>query len=160
MQLAGFARDGDARAELTRLDCGPVGELCPGDSGGEAEVVLDPGRRASLATSCDGIEHDGAQSLRRAVDGGGQARWTGAHHDEVDNLLLRAVCAQAGGLGQFSVAGVSQHLVVAHQHDRKRVRRDAELSDERLGDRVALDVDEPVRQSVAGREGAQPLGVR
>src|SRR6476619_8244818 len=50
VQLAGFARDGDARAELARLDCGPLGELCPGDSGGEAEVVLDPGRRASLAT--------------------------------------------------------------------------------------------------------------
>ena len=58
----------------SRLACceGPVRELVSGHARGEAEVVLDPGRRAGLAAGCLALDHDRLEALRGAVHGGGQ----------------------------------------------------------------------------------------
>ena len=45
-------RESRPRAELVRLDRGALGELGSRDAGREAEVVLDPGRRARLSARC------------------------------------------------------------------------------------------------------------
>ena len=75
--------DEDLRPQPPGLLQGPAGELVAGHARREAEVVLDPGRRAGLAAGRLPLDHDRPQALRRAVHGGGQARGPGADDDRV-----------------------------------------------------------------------------
>ena len=61
------ARDEDLGAEPPRLLQRAARELVAGDAGREAEVVLDPRRRAGLPARRLALDHDRAQTLRRAV---------------------------------------------------------------------------------------------
>ena len=69
-----------------RLDGGARGEVLAGDAVWEARVVLDPRARARLAADGDGVEADGAQTLRGAVDRRRQAGRAAADHDEVEDV--------------------------------------------------------------------------
>ena len=77
------AGDEDLGAEPPRLLQRAAGELVARHPGGEAEVVLDPRGGAGLAAGRLALDHDRAQALRRAVDGGRQARRPGADDDRV-----------------------------------------------------------------------------
>ena len=64
--------DEDLGAEPARLLEGTARELVARDAGREAEVVLDPGRRAGLAAGRLPLDDDRPQALRRSVHGRGQ----------------------------------------------------------------------------------------
>ena len=66
------ARDEDLGAEPPRLLQRAARELVAGHAGREAEVVLDPRRRAGLAAGRLALDHDRAQPLGRAVHRGGE----------------------------------------------------------------------------------------
>ena len=68
-------------AEAARLIGRAAGEVRAAQAGGEAEVVLDPAGLAGLAAGRLALDHDRAQALRRAVDGGGQTRRAAADDD-------------------------------------------------------------------------------
>ena len=95
LELAGHE---DLGAEPAGLLERAAGELVAGDAVGEAEVVLDPRRRAGLAARRLALDDERAQALRRAVDRGGEARGPGADDDRVvaGVLGLRAEVEQVG----------------------------------------------------------------
>jgi hypothetical protein len=79
-----LGRHVDPRAELLGLDLGALGELGAGDARREAEVVLDPRRRARLAAGGDALQRDRGQTLRRAVDARGEPGRPGSDDVAVD----------------------------------------------------------------------------
>jgi len=152
-------RHAEHRAEFPGLDDRPVGQVGAGDAGGEAEVVLDPGRGAGLPAGGDRVDRQGLQPFGGAVDRGGQAGRARADDEQVAGRVRWDRGAQPDRLSQLGVRGFAQHLVAAPDHHLGLLRLDAEAAYElvRLG--VGLQVDPPVRQPVARGELAQPPGV-
>ncbi len=71
------------------LDKGAVGELGSADTLREAEVVLNPRARPSLAAYRLALDDKGRQTLGGGVDSGGETGWAGADDNYVVELLLR-----------------------------------------------------------------------
>jgi hypothetical protein len=67
---------------------------------------------------------------------------------------------QADGRGQFRVARIAEHALTVQDHDRRVLRTDAELLEQRFRVSVVLEVQPPGGQPVACREVAQPARVR
>ena len=105
------AGDEDLRAEPARLLERAAGELVAGHAGREAEVVLDPRRRAGLAAGRLALDDDRAQPLRRAVHRRGEAGGAGADDDRV---VLRGarLGAEAEQLGDPAEARPDHGLAV------------------------------------------------
>ena len=123
------AGDEDLGAESLCLLEGAYRERFSGHTGGEAEVVLDLGRRAGLATGCLALDHDRLEALGGAVHGRGQPG--GATADD-HGVVLRCL-----GLGL----------------DLEQLRDTAEL-----GPHHCLPIDDPERGVVAlCRQIAPPL---
>jgi hypothetical protein len=80
---SGTSRYDELGTEAFALHHGTIGELGPADAGREAQVVLDPGRGASLATSSLAVQDNRRQALRRAIDCGRQTGRTGTDDDQV-----------------------------------------------------------------------------
>ena len=97
------AGDEDLGAEPLGLLERPVRELVPGHARREAEVVLDPGRRARLAAGRLALDHDRLEALRRAVHGRGQPRGAGAddHGVVLRRLRLGLDLEQLGDAAQL-----------------------------------------------------------
>ena len=85
--------DEDLGAEPPRLLQRAARQLVAGHAGREAEVVLDPRRRAGLAAGRLALDHDRAQPLRRAVHRGGQPRGPGADDRPCRTRRRPARCA-------------------------------------------------------------------
>ncbi len=118
------ARGEDLGAELDGLPAGPVGELGAGHAVGEAEVVLDPRRLAGLAAGRLPLDQQGAQPLRRAVDGGAETGRPATDDDEV--VEVRGRCGrQADGGRHLGRGGRHQRLSLRRDHQRQPVRADA-----------------------------------
>jgi hypothetical protein len=83
------------RSEFARLGDSAAGELGSGDAGGEAEVVLDPARGACLPAEHGAFDDECVESLRRAVYGRAESRWTTAYHQQVDLFARRELPADA-----------------------------------------------------------------
>ena len=86
------ARDEDLGAEPPRLLERAARELVAGDARREAEVVLDPRRRAGLAARGLALDDDRPQPLRRAVHRGGEPGRAGADDHRVVLGVLPARC--------------------------------------------------------------------
>ena len=86
--LRGLVDAGDDGAELARLQRRAPGEVGAGETGGEAEVVLDASARARLAARGEALDHQGAETLGGGVDGSGQPGRTAAEHDDVEALSV------------------------------------------------------------------------
>ena len=93
-------------AEAPRLLQRAARQLVAGDARGEAEVVLDPRRRAGLAAGRLALDHDRAQALRRPVHGGGQPRRPAAddHRVVLGRGRLGAQPEQLGDLARAAAA--------------------------------------------------------
>ena len=78
---------GRTRAELARLGDRAAGEVVAGDARREAEIVLDPPRRAGLPAQRRALHDERVETLRGAVDRGAEARRPTADHEEVDLLV-------------------------------------------------------------------------
>ena len=122
-----LAGEDDRRAELPRLDRRPLRELPAGEARGEAQVVLDPGRRCRLPAGGDRFQRHRREPLRRAVDRGGETRRPGADHEQVGHRFHPPRPAQPERRCQLRVRGVPQHDLAAADHDRRLLGRDLEL---------------------------------
>ena len=131
-----------SRAELARLDDGAARELGSGDAGGEAEVVLDPARRAGLPAQGAALDDERLEPLRRAVHGGAQARGPAADHHEVDLFPAREHPSDPERARHLADRGRSQLGATGQAHDRRRAVR-----------RLVAPVE---RQAVAAREVEHP----
>ena len=80
-------RDGELGAEFGRLGEGAAGERLAGNAGREAEIILDPRRRARLAAERARVEHEHRQAFGRAIDRGGEAGGPGADDRHVIDLV-------------------------------------------------------------------------
>ena len=67
-----------SRPELRPPGPCPLGQLAAGDPGREAEIVLDPGRRAGLTAGGDRVDPLDVEALRGRVEGGGEPGGPGA----------------------------------------------------------------------------------
>ena len=76
-----------AAPNFSRLHHRPLGQLRARDAGREAEVVLDPRRRARPARRWRRRRARRSQALGGAVDGGGEPGRAGADDDEVAHRL-------------------------------------------------------------------------
>ena len=75
--------------EFLGLPARSVRELVAGDAVGEAQVVLDAGTLPGLTAGGGALDQHGLESLRGAVDGGGQPGRSAADHDKVVEVLRR-----------------------------------------------------------------------
>ena len=140
----------EARVELSRLRDGAAGQLVAGDPGREAEVVLDPPRRARLAAESGPVDHQRLEAFRGAVDGGAQAGGAGADHEQVDlfpGAELEADPERARDLPGRRV----MELGAARKPDQRQARL-VELRDQRRRSRIVVGVTPAERQAVAAGE--------
>ncbi|BCB92006.1 hypothetical protein Psuf_093190 [Phytohabitans suffuscus] len=103
----------DPYAELERLDHRQAGQVLAADPLREAEVVFDAGALRGLAAEAGAVQQHGGEPLGRPVDGGGQPRRAGAHHDQVDRASVGPV-GQAEHLGQRPGGRAPQRRTVDH----------------------------------------------
>ncbi len=87
----------------------PLGELTSGDSGREADVILDPRARSGLAAGSDHIHSDCLQAFRGPVDGGCQASRSAADDDEVEEPPRKAAYGKAKKFGQRRRIGLMKN---------------------------------------------------
>ena len=147
-----------ARVELARLCDGAAGQLGARDPGREAEVVLDPPRRAGLAAERGAFDDQRLETLGRGVDRRPEARRTAADHDDVDLLASRELEPDTERAGELAARRVSQ-LGAAGEHHERKFRR-CELLDQLrcvgvVGVlRIAPDVGKPVASQRTPRAAA------
>ena len=101
----------------------------------------------------------GHEPFRGAVDGSGQAGRPGTDDDEVAQPPRGPLGAAADERRELGDAGIAQDTV-APDHDRGLGRTDAQPAQQGLRASLRIEVDEPVRQAVAGRELPQRAGAR
>ena len=116
--------DEDLGAEPARLLQRAARQLVARHARREAEVVLDPRRRAGLAAGRLALDHDRAQALRRAVHGRGQPGGPGADDHRVV-LGRRRLGAEAEQLGHPAELRPHHGLAVDDADRRAVVRRPA-----------------------------------
>ena len=100
---ADFDRGDELGPEFQGLEIAAIGQIRPGQSGGESHVILDPRAGPRLATRAEPVEDDGGQPLGGAVDGRREARRTGSDDDQVEwlgaNRTLQAQTLRQPGDG-------------------------------------------------------------
>jgi hypothetical protein len=132
-----------------------------GDAGREAEVVLDPGRRAGPAAERALVEHQHREALGSGVDRGREAGGAGADHGDVVDRPLVEVGGDAEADAGLGVGRPLQHRAVRADHQRQLLRQDAEALDDRAAALVGRCVEHGVGVAVAGEKALQAheLGV-
>ena len=108
------------RAELPRLGDRAAGELGSGDAGREAEVVLDPARRARLPAERGALDDQRVQALGGAVDRRAESRRPAADDQQVDLLARRELAADAERARHLTRRGRAQLRAARQAHDRRR----------------------------------------
>ena len=96
---ANLDRGDELGPEFQGLEVAPVGQIRPGQSGGESHVVLDPRAGPRLTARAEPVEDDGGQPLGGTVDGRGEAGRPGADDHQVERLGAD-LTLQAEALGQ------------------------------------------------------------
>ena len=110
--------NGDARAELVRLQDGAIGQFAAGNAGGKSQIIFDPHAAAGLAARRRAFQDDRVQSFGGAIDRGGQPRRSRADDGEIVNHLFHRP-ADADLLGQLAVRGVAQKQHARAGDDRR-----------------------------------------
>ncbi|MCY1223705.1 hypothetical protein D9M72_358430 [compost metagenome] len=119
MQCLDLQRDGDMRAELQRLHERAPGQRLPGDAGGKAKIVLDPGTRARLPARRAAIDHRHRQAFGRGIHGRGQPGRPGADHHHVIDVGRIELRQQPQARSQLPFVRRAQHAAVGADHQRE-----------------------------------------
>ena len=123
--------------ELARLGDRARGQLVAADSGGKAEVVLDPAGQPCLAAERGALRDQRVEPLGGGVDRSCEARRTGADDQEV-NLLARCEVEPHPERAQQLAVGRPVQLFSARQaHERQRPAARRGLSRQLYGSRFA-----------------------
>ncbi len=110
--------------ELQGLEVAPIGQVRPGQAGGEPHVVLDPRAGPGLAARPEPVEDDGGQPLGGAVDGRREPGRAGADDHQVERLGAD-LPLQAEALGQPGDRRPRRPRAPVAGHERQLVGRDA-----------------------------------
>ena len=145
---------------LSRLEHGALGEFGAGDAGGEAEVVLDAGRRARPGRRWP-------SPRPRSCSRPSEAAYTAAASPAgPEPTMRRSPRPSSDGRGGRPMSRASSALLGLRSRVVSRQMTSGvssgptrEAAQQRLGLLVRLQVDPAVRQPVAGGELAQPPGV-
>jgi hypothetical protein len=154
-----LVRDRNLDPEFLRLVVGARHQRHPGDAGRKAEIVFDPGRGAGLPAEGAAVEHQGGESFRAGIDGGGEACGPGAHDRHVIEAVRIDRPQQADATGQLGLARIAQQLSVRTQHDRQLPGVDVKAIDQRPRLRIGLGIETLMRMAVAAQETLQPQHV-
>ena len=112
---------GGAGAELPRLRDRPGRELGAADPGREAEVVLDPARRARLAAEPAALDDERVEPLGRSVDGRAETRRAAADDHEVDLLARSELEPDAERPRHLAGRRIAQLRAAGQPHQRQLV---------------------------------------
>ncbi len=106
-------------AELLRLVEGARHECHAADASWEAEVVLDPRRRARLTSERASVEHDHGEALRGPVDGGTETCRPGSHDGDVVQPRRIDRVDEAKATREVDVTRVVEDAAVRAEDDRQ-----------------------------------------
>ncbi len=147
-----FAGQNHLGLEPFRLPEGSLGEVSPGESVLEPEVVLDAGALPGLSARRAALDDHRLQSLGRAVHRAGETGRTSADDAQVvEGLVGGGVQVESGG--ELSRRRRAQGIAVGEEHERqlsggRRVRR----LPQRLRLLVVINVEPRVGDVVAGEK--------
>ena len=155
---ANLDRGDELGPELQGLEVAPVGQVRPGQSGGESHVILDPRAGPRLTTRAEPVEDDGGQPLGGTVDGRRESGRTGSDDHQVEwlgaNLTL-----QAQALGQPGDRGARRSRAPVAGDERQLIRADPQRLQSGLSLRL-VGVDPGMRHLVLVEELADDRHVR
>ena len=152
-------RRDEPRPELDRLQHRRPGQLAAGDPAREAEVVLDPRRRAGLPSQRDVLDDDDIESLGGPVDGGGQAGRPGADDQEIATRLAgQPERSRPTAAARSRVVGRVRTASSSGDHGRSRLRERARRGDLAPRGRVRAQ-HRPIGHVIALGELLQPVHV-
>ena len=138
--------------ELLRLRERPVRQVLAGDPHREAEVVLDPGARAGLATGRGRLHDQDVQSLRRAVHRRRQPGRSRTDDDQVPHVGPIDRVVEAQRVGDLLRARVSEHDVAATNHNGHVSGAHLKAIEQLFDSDVVVEVDHRVRVPVSGEK--------
>ena len=113
-----------------------AGQLGAADPGREAEVVLDPPRRARLAAERGALDDQRVESLGGAVDRRGESGGAAADHEQVDLLARRELAADPERARDLAGRWATQLGAAREPHERQARR--VEPGDQRGRCRVVV----------------------
>ena len=111
--------------ELQGLEVAAVGQVRPGEPGGEPHVVLDPRAGAGLAARAEAVEDDRGQPLGGTVDGRGEARRARPRRSPGRTARCGSGASGRGTRPAGSPWGAAPRAPVAG-HERQLIRLDAQ----------------------------------
>ena len=118
---ADLDRGDELGPELQGLEVAPVGQVRPGQSGGESHVVLDPRAGPGLTARAEPVEDDGGQPLGGTVDGRREAGRPGPDDHQVERLGAD-LTLQAQALGQPGDRGARRARAPVAGDERQLIR--------------------------------------
>ena len=149
----------DLGSELLRLIVGTGHERHAADAGRKAEIVLDAGGSAGLATEGAAVEHQDREPFGGGIDGSGQSGRAGPHDGDVIDLVRVDRAHETDAAGEFDLARVMQKLPARAHDNRQSGGIEMELLDQRAGLFVRLGVEALMRMAVAAQEVSKPQHV-
>ena len=90
------------------------------------------------------------------INGGGEARWSGANDSNVIDTTWIDGPHQAKATRQFILARIAQELPAWTENDRQLGRIDVEAFDQRLGRSVGFGIEQLVRLTIAAQKTLKP----
>ena len=118
LQADGGLREHQVRAEHPGLLARLAGELMPADAMREARVIADHRAASGLPAGNGLLDHHRLQAFGCGIDGGGQARRSRSHDDDIARADVGAD-APAGRLDNLGERRLGQRVVVVADHDRQ-----------------------------------------
>ena len=109
----------DLRTKLGGLAERAAGQGLSRNTGGKAEVILDPSRGAGLPANRPCVEHQDCQALGCRVDGCRKSRRPSSNHGHVVNGRRVEVRCQAEAHASLSLARPLEHLATWADHQRQ-----------------------------------------
>ena len=145
-------------AEFLGLQNGAVCEVGTGNTGREAEVVLDLRGCAGLSSRRGRVDHDGGQPFRRCVHGRSQSRRTATDdHQVVDPLRERP--SDSDEVGQCPSRGIPQQRLRSEDDHRRVGLGEPEALQQCAYLRVMIHIDPGERHLVPGKEVTDAEGI-
>src|ERR1700722_14835372 len=103
-------RDSHLDAKLLRLVVGPRHQGNAGNSGREAEVVLDAGRSTGLAAERAAIQHQDREAFRACIDGRSETRRPGSDDRHIEGPARVDRAYQPDAARELDVSRIAQEL--------------------------------------------------
>src|SRR5262249_39549378 len=142
--------------EFLCLSEGTAHQRHAGNTGWEAQIILDPRGSASLPTERAAVDRQDRQSFRAGIDRRRKTSRAGSDHDHVVQLVSINRANQADAPCKLAFTWISQQLTAGTEDERKLLRFYVEAFDKRLRAIVICRVEAAKRMAVAAQKVGQP----